>query len=391
MTLNTIEKHRHQIYSCKRCASCIKWSWYDSRLPGFIEGITKKGFDICPVFEFTGGFESDSVRGKMGLAKGILDNRIQIKRNIIEKFYQCTGCWNCTEHCPQYRQEKLDPYEIIRIVRAELLERGYDPPKGIRIESKPRRWKIAKRWIPPEIETKDSRIGYFVGCNTSSRFPHIVQSFLSILERAGEKLTVIREGLCCGNEQFSTGQLDLAKYMADENLSNFSEKGFDELVVTCGRCYQMFKNDYLRIIGKTISVIHSSQVLENLFEKGALKFSKSLDKTITYHDPCELGRKSSVYDAPRTIVSNIPGVTFVEMKENRENSWCCGGGVPLKSAFRGMALKIAERRLEHALDVGAEIIVTTCPVCKQNLSEAAIGKNSKLEVCELTELIQTVI
>jgi heterodisulfide reductase subunit D len=132
-----------------------------------------------------------------------------------------------------------------------------------------------------------------------------------------------------------------------------------------------------------VKVFHAVEYLEKLVQEGRLRFTKKINKKITYHDPCHLGRGAGVYDAPRNILRAIPGVELVEMPRNRRWSWCCGGGGGVPEAFPDLAKWNAEDRLREAGETGAELVVTTSAVCRRSF---ALAENP-LPVQELLEFI----
>jgi Fe-S oxidoreductase len=126
------------------------------------------------------------------------------------------------------------------------------------------------------------------------------------------------------------------------------------------------------MVGKSsFELYHITEYLDKLVKEGKLKFTKEFKKKIAYHDPCHLGRHAKVFDPPRNILKAIPGVQIVEMRHERDDSQCCGAGGGFKSAFNDMAESIAARRVQEAVDAGAELIVTACPFCQVNLMAGA--------------------
>ena len=160
-------------------------------------------------------------------------------------------------------------------------------------------------------------------------------------------------------------------------------------MTTSPHCYSIFKNEYpLNAAG--IEVQHYTQFLANLIDQGKLKFSKTINKLVTYHDPCFLGRHNGIYDDPRKILESIPGLTFVEMDRIKENSFCCGGG----GAMMWMETKTSDERasvdrVREAISLNPDIIVTACPWCVLNLEDAlkVIGKED-IRVLDIAELVK---
>jgi heterodisulfide reductase subunit D len=134
-------------------------------------------------------------------------------------------------------------------------------------------------------------------------------------------------------------------------------------------------------------VIHSSQYLLELHEAGRLKADRETVVEVTYHDPCHLGRHCGVYDPPRKLLESLPGVKLTEMSRNRENTWCCGAGGGVRSAFPDWALQSSRARIEEARATGSSLLVTTCPFCLQNLTTGAQSVDSSIQLADLTEIL----
>jgi Fe-S oxidoreductase len=175
---------------------------------------------------------------------------------------------------------------------------------------------------------------------------------------------------CCGSVLLRTGFLKEAQEQIRKNSEIFK----DELILTsCAGCYKTLKEDY-----EGIEVIHISQLLDTLINEGKLNFSKK-DFDVTYHDSCHLARHCEVFEEPRNVVRSV--ANLVEMKNNREDSLCCGAGGGVKSAYPEIADEMAKLRLSQAHETGCSTLVTPCPFCKLNL------ENDEMEVLDLTEFL----
>jgi len=176
------------------------------------------------------------------------------------------------------------------------------------------------------------------------------------------------------------------------NIEAFRARKFRKIVTIDPHAFNAIKNEY----PERFDVIHYTQLLSWLVEEGRLEFEKGPvdSKIYTYHDPCYLGRHNGVYDAPRNVLSSIPGLRLVEMKRSKSNSFCCGGGgLLLWYEAEGEEMRIGVKRVEMADEVGAEVIVTACPFCLVNLEDAikTSGREGKMEVIDLAELILKVL
>jgi heterodisulfide reductase subunit D len=178
------------------------------------------------------------------------------------------------------------------------------------------------------------------------------------------------------------------KEIISHNIEALAAKGVKNVIVNCAGCYRTISNDWPQLYQKELpfKVTHLTQFLADKVEKKEIKF-KNWDKTITYHDPCHLGRHMGIFEDPRKIIEAIPEVKLIEMKNNRENAACCGAGGGLKAAFPNESLKIAELRIKEAMETKSDIIVTSCVFCKMNLTEAAQNLKSPLIVMNIEDIV----
>jgi Fe-S oxidoreductase len=222
----------------------------------------------------------------------------------------------------------------------------------------------------------------------SYRLDSIAKGTIELLKKAGVEFQMLGDDeWCCGSVLLRTGNRELAEEVANHNLEAFKNAGADRIVTSCAGCFKTLKNDYPELVeGFDFEVLSSPELINSLIKEGKIKFKK-VDKKVTFHDPCHLGRHSKVYDEPREVLESVEGLTLVEMARNRENSRCCGSGGGVQSAFKELAHKIADTRIEEAAGTGAEVLTTPCPFCTFALSEAAKRNSKNIEVKDFAELI----
>jgi Fe-S oxidoreductase len=282
---------------------------------------------------------------------------------VLESLNTCTTCGICAENCPA----GINPPQLIETARRELVSMGAMTRQQ---EDLSRRiyasgntfgdgrdrisWLSDRRSIP-----KSADYIYFVGCMNSYRYPETASRTFSLLRRFNA--TLLPREVCCGSPLIRTG-FDASRFV-DENCRQISEIGASTVITGCAGCYTTLKNSYP----------HEFRVLsvpEFLAEHISELELKKLDLTVAYHDPCHLGRYNRIFDQPRQVIEAI--CRLKEMKANREAARCCGGGGGVRAGYRDLSLQIARKRLE---DVGEEVdyIVTSCPLCIRNLSDAGAG------------------
>jgi len=356
----------------------------------------------CPTFSVTHK-ESRNARGRNALAFYFMNGSIEPSNELAAAFYSCTTCQACTYFCPA--RIKVD--EIVEGMRKKLYAAGFvpEPVMGVRdniiktgnvyasskedrieIYPLPLREKAKKGELKAEAETL-----LFMGCVPSYLDMKMVPSLLKPLEAAGVDFTTLSVGEnCCGFPLYLMGSGDFESH-AKNLMEQIKKTGARELVTPCAGCYKAFKKIYPGIGDFGVEVYHSIHYLEKLIDEGRIRFKGELGKKVTYHDPCDLGRAFQIFEEPRDILKGIPGLEYVEMARNRLQARCCGGGGGVQANNPEMAVDMAAERVRDALAVGAEIIVSGCAACKDNLRKGskAIPKKErgKIKIMDITEMV----
>jgi len=260
------------------------------------------------------------------------------------------------------------------------------PKDRIEIYPPSLREKVQKNQLPANAETL-----LFMGCLPSYLDMKIVPSLIKALD-AGEVpyTTLATEENCCGFPLYLMGSDEFESH-AKKVIQRIKATGARELVTPCAGCYKTFKNLYPEIGDLGLEVYHSVQYFDKLLDEGTIDFKKQIAKKVTYHDPCDLGRSCHIFEEPRNILKRIPGVEYVEMERNRLDARCCGGGGGMQAYNPEMAVDMAALRVSDALAVGADIIVSGCPACKDNLRKGSrvIPKEErgKIKIMDITEMV----
>lgn len=374
-----ISKYNAQIWQCGRCGYCGG---------GFPE-------DRCPS-KFLGNLESSAARGKLLIARALMKGDLQPSEELANRIYECTLCGSCEAICDTIIH--LDLVEILEALRADLANAGFGPMlkhrkmlDWIEKEHNPYMEKHADRlnWMTGGSErSEQSDVLYFTGCTAPYRQPEIAETSMQIMRAAGINALVAPEEWCCGSVALRVGATRMGLELAKHNVELLKSLGVRTIVTHCPGCYRTMKVDYPKILGDMpIKVLHFSEYLDELLNKGTLKLKGRIDVKVTYHDPCHLGKHAGVYEAPRRVLEAIPGLELIEMERTRKDSWCCGAGGGMKSAFPDSALKVANERIAEAEKTEAQYLVSACPFCKQNLREASDIRGANLQVHDLMELV----
>lgn len=314
----------------------------------------------------------------------------------LEELWDCTTCSTCSTRCPK----QVNPMEMVIALRSAIVERGrIHANVKTALESTfrhgnpltmPREDRAA--WMT-DLTVKSFEQGveylYYVGCTPSydPRVQKVSQSLVGLLMQGGLDFGVLgAEESCCGSEIRRLGEAGLFEMIVEENQELYKGLNVNKMFTTSPHCYNVFLNDYPK---NGMQVQHYTQVLADLVESRKLEFTRSVEATITYHDPCYLGKHNGVFDEPRSVLKAIPGVTLVEMDRSREKSLCCeGGGGRMWLEGTNPATRLAQQRIQEALDTGAQILATACPFCLLTLEEALkhLNAEDRLKVLDVAEI-----
>jgi Fe-S oxidoreductase len=284
--------------------------------------------------------------------------------------YSCLTCSACTNACPQ-----LVDYDSYVDIRRNLIVGG---PPAAEIPHTVLQAVLAaeadedEAFIPTADYPIDSNIGYYPGCvdyiDQEMVFSHVNEGTMNLgetttaaftlFEELGQDVTYLgRDFLkCCGHDQKWQGLSEVFEKLKGYNQKKIGESGIDTLVTSCAECFRTFALDYEL---EDMKVMHTTEFLtENGFD---MELKTDDDITVTYHDPCRIGRQMNLYDEPRNLVESIEGVSLVEMEHNKEDGLCCGVSSMMSCNENSRGLRL--QRFDEVKATGADIMLTTCPKC----------------------------
>lgn len=318
-------------------------------------------------------------------------------------FWLCTTCKACTVRCPR----GIDLTQTMLMLKEYAVREALKVPEGIGVlrETVTTSYNISgddneSRLIwaenleskPEGMEAKKgAEVLYFVGC-VSAFYPQaysIPQSLVQIFERAGVSFTTMGgQEWCCGYPLYGAGMKDLVAELAKHNLERVKELGSTKLVATCPSCYYAWTHVYPEFVElpAELEILHATQYLAALLEEGRIDLGP-VERIVTYHDPCDLGRKSGEYDAPRAILSRIPGLELREMATHGENAMCCGGGGDVEISDRQVTGEVGVLRMQQAQETGAQAVVSACQQCKRTLLTGARQAKIRMRAMDISELV----
>ena len=319
-------------------------------------------------------------------------------------FWICTQCDACTVRCPR----GIITGENMRLLRKWMASENLQLPESVKTlrqtvttsynisgDDNSRRliWSENLDPVPASIQPRAGAENVlFTGC-VSSFYPmtySIPQAFVQILETAGISYTTMGgEEWCCGYPLYGMGLDEDIAEIARHNVEKLQELGAKRLVTTCPSCYHTWAHIYPHILGweAGVEVMHATEFLAELIKEGKIAFAEQRPTTVTYHDPCDLGRKSGVFDAPRFIIQSIPGLQLVEMRNNKQNALCCGGGGDVEMVDAKAVEDLAAQRMDQVRATGATWLVSSCQQCKRTLFRAARNTRTRVRVLDITELV----
>jgi len=243
--------------------------------------------------------------------------------------------------------------------------------------------------------TKGTEILYFPCCYQvyDPSISRAARATVDILKKAGVDFGILDDSVvCCGESARKAGNESLFQKLAQTNISAFKEAGVNKIVTTSPHCYYTFKNEYPEL-GSNFEIVHLTQYLADLLKEGRLKLTKELNKKVTYHDPCYLGRWGDVYDEPRQVLKSVPGLELIEMGDTREYALCCGGGAGRVWMETKKGERFSDLRIEQALESEATVLAVACPYCMVNFEDSILtsDKSDIIEVKDIAELVQEAI
>lgn len=409
------------VYDMSHCIKCKGCYWVEhTYMPG-VRFSTRCPSNVWNDFDSYGAF------GKMRIGLAVEEGKLKWTPKLLEIIYADPLCGACDVGCK--RNLDLEIGLTLEALRIKAVKDGAGPlPAHKKIAAN-----IAgehnqfgaphanrKKWVTGDVKVAaKAQVVYFPGCAASYRNPEIAQATAKILNGSGTPFTVLADDWCCGNTLYSVGMIDEAKAIAKRNIEAVKATGAKKLVTACAECYRMWKADYPKMLDIATAdlgfeVVHILEYADEAVKNGSLKLTKPVEVRATYHDACGVSRlsdpwtpwkgtrgwmgmveprlkrrrgRSGLYAQPRNILKAIPGLDYTEMIRIRENSFCCAAGRGTKEAFPDLANSSAKHRLEEVREVGAEVLVSSCPWCKDNFGQAVRENGDSIKVMDIAEVI----
>jgi Fe-S oxidoreductase len=419
-----LEDYQGDMGMCCRCSAC-------KFIP--MQKVKGSAFSyVCPSISRY-NFHAYSGGGRLNIAASMMKNGFNYTDKLLDIVYNCQMCGACGVSC-NYAMD-MEVLEPISEFRLKCVEDGKTNPAldkviaglrktGAMVPTKGKRGDWAAGLNLKDATKEKVDVLYHVGCLTSydKDMQKLAKATVKILQKAGVNFGIAGNAeSCCGGRAYQMGYKEDFLSQAKKNMAMIKKAGVKTLVTACADGYQAFKVLYDRYDLKgDLEVLHISEYIYRLIKDGKLKPRRKVNNSVTYHDPCRLGRlgeswihwkgkkipgdkfvfdppkeyrrgTKGVYEPPRDVLKGIPGLKFTEMTRIKEYSWCCGAGGGVNESNPAFAKWTAEDRIKEAESTGAEAIVTACPWCEKTFNEAIKESGSSLKVYDIIELVEKAI
>jgi len=360
--------------------------------------LTQKQIDYCMECGLCTGScpisrELSTFSPRQLIKRAVLDPAGGLARS--REIWACLSCANCSGRCPA----EIDFPDFINSQRQQARRAGNLPQEshhgimqavaGLQTHNlKPQR----TDWAQEAGSFRDTgEYFYFVGClpffDVTFRYLNLSplesgRSMLTLLNKMGIEPVISDQERCCGHDALWCGDHTTFRKLAELNLEVIKASGAKTVIFSCPEGYVTFKNYYPKYFGALpFEVIHMTEFLVRELPQTGLTFQASSAETVTYHDPCRLGRLAGIYEAPRQLLAMLPEVKLLEMERNRENALCCGTSAWMECS--GYSKAIQTERMQEAIQTGAQTLITACPKCRIHLACAQSGADINLKMVDL--------
>jgi Fe-S oxidoreductase len=341
--------------------------------------------------------ESYGARGKMAIARALVDGALDYDADVASRVYACTECGACEEQCFKY----LSLLEIYRAMKSDLAERRLVPQgladacRATAETGNPYGQARVKRlqWAPGTARVgKRAGTLFFVGCTPSYVRRGIAKGAYEVLEAAGIDFALLEDEVCCGHPDLAAGDVAAAREAAARNVAAIEASGATEVVFACPGCLQVFREQAPDLLARPLPfrAVHVTELLGERVAAGTLRFRRQ-PRVVAYHDPCNLGRGLGIYAAPRGVIDAVPGARRVEMRRTSAASYCCGNGDFVRLGYEPMAVENESARWAEAVATGADLLLSACPACQIAFLDAKRRTKSALEVLDVVEWLATAV
>jgi glycolate oxidase iron-sulfur subunit len=383
-----LEQYRQEISRCVKCGSCGA---------------------ACPpaILERS---ESLSARGRMALIKAVLDRKLPVSKIFKDRLSTCTGCLACEASCPS----NVPVTGIIEVAKREAVR---ESGLGLinRIVSSSLKSDAAMRslaWLAPFVlhypggalkgkslgtsghrvdagsvtkKKTPGKVALFPGCAINHFQQDIGQAALTVLNAIGHDVIVPKGLHCCGRPHLSLGDRKSAGELALKNSAILAGLQVDAVVTACASCGLTFKREYPKLLPPGVKMPRVLDIHEFLSRGLSERALRTVQKTVTFHDPCHLGRGQGLSGTARAVLRSVPGLMLVEMK-NADR--CCGFGGVMRITHGDLSNAIGGDKAAMIIATGASAVVTGCPSCRMQIRAALRRAGSDIDVVHTVQILE---
>jgi len=387
MKLNTtINETSKSVSLCLRCNMCTYGEWPEN-------------YPLCPMYSSEKIFTL-SPGGLMYLVRALIENKIGYNLDLFKPSFMCINCRACDKICEIIPIPKphLLPTEIIRLLRYGLVKQGLIPNifiKKLYREIVKRNSNLEKMEIkiPEEIKNKKLKYILFVEESYPERQKPTFRSTLEVFKKIGVEVYVFIDQWGSGADLYDLGFIDELRSLLEKKSELINHLAGKNLIFIDPHTQEFVLKNWQQYVknGKKLMGQHLSEVILSLFKKFRVKTGNGRKVTVSYHDPCILGRGLGIYDPPRELLTFFKGVTLLELTRNRKNSYCCGAGDGTRgNAFPEYSKWIARERIEEFRETKADILITSCSYCK-DMFKKVLPPKQRGKVKDLIEFVDEMI
>jgi Fe-S oxidoreductase len=365
-------------------------------------------FSACPMFQAGKGWYSYGPSGLTwslyyGLQLGLLDKAGPEANELVNNIYACTTCNTCTNTCQDF-SASIPALEIIEKGRMYLVERGIGPmiqqkkalesllnygnPYGL---AQKKRLDWLEDTSVKKLPQQKAEVLYFVGDAASyeTELENVPRSLVKLFQFFDIDFGILEGEKSCGDVALRIGERGLFEDLADQNMEAFRQTGVKTIVTTSPHCMNLFMNEYDSSLRDNFEIKHYTEYFSDLLSQKQISFPNEFAHDVSFHDPCYLAKHNDITEPARKLLEAVPKLTLKEMKLNRRDSFCCGGGGGRLFTDVEEEKRPEYTRVEHALEVGPDVIATACPWCNTMLRTAVtdLKAEDRLRVMEVAEIL----
>lgn len=399
-------KQRLDMFTCTECGRCREVC--PTHLTG--KPLTPKGYmkDLRIALYTVGADLVDTAEGRADAGAG---KRLEERKPLIggwvdeETIWACTTCRYCESACPvaiTYTDKLIDMRRHLVLERSEFPKEAQTAFNGMERQGNPWNLPAADRdaWtgeldfeVPvlgamEEAERASVEVLFWVGCAGSyeDRGKKVSLALARLLHEGGVKFAILgSEETCNGDSARRLGNEYLFQMLAQQNVETLNGYGVKKIVTNCPHCFNTLRNEYPDF-GGTFEVMHGTELVARLVAQGRIRLTQPLEKTISFHDACYLGRHNEVYAAPRDVLAAIPGLTLTELPRSGRNGLCCGAGGGRMWLDEKIGTRINQARYAEIEETGTDLVGVSCPFCMVMLGNAQTEMSGKTQPFDVLEL-----